>query len=1320
MGENGQTVSAARGGWRRRAFVGLGVFCTLLLIFHRPLILTLARQIVRHRAAAENLKLDFRLEGNIFTNLTVRNLRVVPTGRSAVESIDLDLVHVDYSWLGLIRHGMPQFLRGVDLRSARVILNPGNEPKEKHPRPASIKPELPTVFPERLRISDATLIVRDSPRDLVIEHVDLDLNPRQPGQLRIEKLQLPTGRNWSKIVAQTSYANRDLILRDLALNDQDRVHLLNIEASRIGAKQLSITLEAVIGGGTISGDAAFTERASSLNAKIRLAAGKVPADSFNKYLDLPEGFIRGDVERLVLDLSGTLDAPRTWSGTIGGQVNDFSVGEIGFDRAVLDIVARDGTVALRAVDIVQGKNEFHLRGTSELPGKMSGFGRSAAALQIAAKVPDLSQASALAGGNLSGSADLNGKIDIVNARLETSLDVMGESIGFSEGTIGKLTANIKASKIMASGTRPGSATPATTRTPATPATARKRAAPVTKERPWFADLNSNVSFEASAIRFRDYAIDSVSGTLTGVNDKLEIERLEIGRKENRLAITGQYNLPEDLRKLRSQPAQLNVSLSANELGDYWAVDSPDKVSGPLQMTGQLESKAGLANGQLSIFGAGLRTRDLIFKHLSAQCIVVNNTIYLNDLTASLNEQDFVRANGVVDFRAPYHYAGKLSANVADLSRLKPMLRASGNENELAGSLVIDWEGIGNAIKFENSGKLKLALNNGRYGELQSLQATVDATYSPDGLDVPTIFLSSNRMAFQAIVQAKGDTLEITKFQLDQAQAKYASGYISIPFVWKNLGRDAPVLPSTGKVIANFQSENVDLKRLFDDIGVKPVTAGTLNAKLEAGGTISDLNARLDVEMRDLRSEKIAGMEPATISLTAQSEHDRLTVLGKLQQAKIQPMELTASFPFDLPKIVRERKLPDDTPVQAKVRLPRSSVNFVRQFVPSVQQMDGDLALDVDLGGTVARPVFNGQASITVNVARANDPTLPALQNFKGRLSFANDALNFEQFTGELSGGHFTLSGRITFPKLTSPNLDLRLKSDSALVARNDALTMRADADVQFAGPINSASVTGRIALTNSQFLKNVDLIPIGLPGRPAPEPPSSHPQLSFPTPPLRDWKFDVAIKTKDPVLIRGNLATGGAVADLHFIGTGERPGLQGLVRLQNVEATLPFSRLQIASGFLYFDPSDSLNPKIDLHGTSVIRDYTIHVYIYGTSLAPEAVFNSEPPLPQEEIISLLATGTTREELTGNNNILAGRAAMLLVQQLYRKIFKKGQATQSNSVFNRLDVDVGTVDPRTGQQQATARFKINDQFVVVGDLGVGGGYRGIVKYLIRFD
>src|SRR5437899_1074609 len=584
--------------------------------------------------------------------------------------------------------------------------------------------------------------------------------------------------------------------------------------------------------------------------------------------------------------------------------------------------------------------------------------------------------------------------------------------------------------------------------------------------------------------------------------------------------------------------------------------------------------------------------------------------------------------------------------------------------------------------------------------------------------MPIMFFATSNMDFHAIAQAKGDTLEINKIQLDQGQARYASGYLSIPFVWRNLGTNAPVIPSSGKVSATFQSENLDLKKLFDDLGIKARTSGILNAKLDAQGTVADPNARMDVQIRDLRNELWPKMEPATFELSAQAAQNRLTILGKLQQARIQPAQINANMPLDIPKIVRARKLPDDTPITAKARVPRSSVNFVRQFVPDLEQLDGDLGLDVDVSGTLGNPVLSGAGDMTVNVARFTNATLPALRNFNARLTFAQNALSLDRFRGDLAGGPFTMTGRVTFLKLTAPTLALRRKAESVLVARSDTLTARADSDIRITGPFAAATVTGNVAMTNSHFLKNIDLIPIGLPGRPAPQPPSERPEFSLPTPPLRDWKFDVAIKTKDPVLIRGNLATGEATGDLKLTGTGLHPGLQGVVQMQDVEATLPFSQLEVSHGSVTFTPDDSMNPKIDLQGTSVIRDYTVRVYVYGTLLSPEAIFTSEPPLPQEEIISLIATGATRQELS-TGNVLAGRAAMLLVQQLYRKIVKKGEPTQSNTVFNRLDLDLGTVDPRTGQQQATVRFKIDNHLVLTGDVGVRGDFRGKLKYLIRF-
>jgi autotransporter translocation and assembly factor TamB len=1288
VAEDRQAKAQTRRTWRRAA-MALAVCVALFAIFHRPILLAIGRQIALRYAARENLEANFRLEGNLFTNLTVRNLHAFPTGPSGIESIDIDRLYLDYSLLGLARHGLSHFLDNVEARSARIVLSPAKAPlRVRPPRP---KLTLPSLFPERIRLSDATLVVRNQPQDFVAEHVDLDLNPRTPGDLRIEVLQLPAGDRWLKISAKSSYANKNLVIRDLVLSKQEQLHILSLDASHIEAKTLAVTLDCSIGGGQISGSTTLSETKTSLDSKTHLMAANIAAESLNKFLLLP-GYLSGQIEHLSLDGTGAIDAPSTWNGTISLRMSDVHRREIDFDRGVLEISADQGKGILRSADLIQGVNEFHLRGTTELPSDINDFGRTPTTLEIAGSTLDLRRLTARLPEQLTGVAQFNGKIDIVNSQIEANLNVTGDSVGFPNGTVEKVSATANVSKIVP---------------------------PANVKKPWFAELRVRSNLKISNAHYRDYLIDSVEGTVDVFDDIVSLEPLNLRRNQNELVVRGQYRLPEEVGKVVSQAAGLDFSLNAPETSDFWAPDSPDKLSGPLQIAGQITWKQQVANGQLSIFGANLKMRDLVFQQLSSQFSISNNVIYLNDLTASLNERDSANGHGSFNLHAPYNYNGKLSANISNLSTLQPLFRGFGNQNELSGSIAFDWEGSGNAQTFKNSGKLKLVLEKGRYGDLQSVRANIDATYSPDGLDVPIIFFASNNMDFQAIAQAKGETLEISKIQLDQGAAKFAAGYASIPFVWRNLGTSASVCPSNGKVVANFQSENLDIKKFFEDVGAKPVTSGILNIKLDAQGTIADLDARLDVQMRDLRSERFPKLEPATFDLSAQAIHDQLTVSGKLQQPRIQPLELSANLPFDIPKIARTRKLPDETPISAKARLPRSSVNFIRQFVPEVQQLDGDLGLDVDVRGTIARPVLSGSADMTINVARPSNVTLPALNNFKARLNFTGDALTIQQFGGELSGGKFGMTGGVRFPKLTQPTVDLQLKADSALIARNDTLTARANADIKVTGPFASANVTGAIAMTDSHFLKNIDLIPIGLPGRPAPEPPSARPEFSFPEPPFRDWKFDVSIRTKDPVGIRGNLATGGATADLKLTGTGLRPELQGTVRLENVEATLPFSRLQVSYGFLYFDPSDSMNPRIDLQGTSVIRDYTVRVYVYGTLDAPETIFTSQPPLAQEEIISLIATGVTRAELSGNSNVLAGRAGMLLVQQLYRKIFKKGESTQSNTVFNRLDLDVGTVDPRTGRQQVSGRFKINDQFVIVGDIGVGGTYRGMLKYLIRF-
>ncbi len=490
---------------------------------------------------------------------------------------------------------------------------------------------------------------------------------------------------------------------------------------------------------------------------------------------------------------------------------------------------------------------------------------------------------------------------------------------------------------------------------------------------------------------------------------------------------------------------------------------------------------------------------LVVKQLSMQTAIANNTVYLNDLTATLNDKDYVTAHGTVKLEKPFAYTGVATANLADLSTFEPLLnsdassepgsatparRVGKQRTPLGGSLVVNWNGQGEAATFKNNGDLKLKIERGRYADLKNLQANVEAHYTPEELNIPIIYLASDKLIFQAILQAKDSMLEISKIQIDQGTAKYATAYASIPFIWTNLGTQRPLVPPNGKVAINFQSENLDIAKLFENIGAKPPAIGQLSVKLEAQGPLDQLQASLDLKLQSLRATALEKLEPATVNIGMRLENNQLRVDGRVQQAKIQPLQIEAHLPLDLSKLRAERKLDEQTPLNASVRLPRSSINFVKEFVPALRTLDGTLAMNVNVGGTIAKPALSGTADMNINVARLENASLPALTNFKALLNFRDNTLNFDRFGGDMAGGPFTLSGRITLPKLTEPKLDLRLKANSVLVARNDNLTARVDADVKVEGPLQSATVSGQILTTNSRFLKNIDIIPISL-ARPA-------------------------------------------------------------------------------------------------------------------------------------------------------------------------------------------------------------------------------------------
>src|SRR5262249_34118774 len=310
-----------------------------------------------------------------------------------------------------------------------------------------------------------------------------------------------------------------------------------------------------------------------------------------------------------------------------------------------------------------------------------------------------------------------------------------DAIGFSDGIIDNLNATLRASK---------------------------KVGDADNKRPWFADLRTTMEFTLTGIRYRDYIVDSVYASMNASDDTLGLDHVTVRRNQNELSIRGRYQVPENIGKAASQPLQLDIALNPPETGDFWVAKSPNKISGPLQMTCHIERKQGIVDGQVSLSGSNLKMRDLVVQRLSAQSSIANNVVHLDECSATLNNTDYINATGTFNLQAPQHYGGKASASVSNLTVLEPLLRAFDNQSQLAGSFKLDWEGSGQVVTasqpsgskstaaqavapWKNTGNLKLILEKARYGNLQRLQANIDASYSPDGLDVPIIFFATTNM-----------------------------------------------------------------------------------------------------------------------------------------------------------------------------------------------------------------------------------------------------------------------------------------------------------------------------------------------------------------------------------------------------------------------------------------------------------------------------------------------------------------------------------------------------------------------------------------------
>ncbi len=1301
--------------WLRRIFRTLLVLILLAIIFHRPLFHTVVRLVLIKVAARQHLTLDVHFSGNIFTNLAVEGVHARPngTGKTPVERIDIERVRLDYSLILLAKKGVGEFLRSYEIKNAELIFTaePSRDEKEKQQK-KSLARDLnnllaqPAAYADRVRIDQFNIVIHSTDGEVAVRGIDILLDPDRVGFLRVASVHVPKMPAWENLSAETSYVARNLYIRGLALAPEIVLDEVNFDASQRAQNKGSMMLKGHFFGGTgeitLAGSQLKKKGENldkSYDTSLRIEAANVSVASAAAYFQAPPVPVE-KLARLSVSFKGEPEKPQTWDGGATVRVEGIGAGGMKIDSVETVATFKNGRADITAGNLAIGKNSVALTATAALPASVNDFPKSSVDAVVKIDAPDLAALTAMMPEPLTGAGGGEGKVAFKEQHFTADLALTMNGIESKQLGVGSATIRFAGSTTLGNTSRAA-----------------------------IENLDGHVTADFKTLRFQTFTADSAAVDVLAHGDLVTLKKLELVRAENSISASGTYRVPSDLKNAAAAPVEGQFSIKAPRLEAFGFAVKDKVLSGHLDGDGAVKMVNAKVAGSVRLDGGEFQLGDFKTGPLAVKIAVADDTATVEEFALKFSGNDQIAASGKVGTRAPFLYEGGAIVSVKDLAIFQPLLAVFGVAEPVKGALQIDWNGKSepplqpaDAASADHSGDLSLSLTKGSYGKFDLSEIKVAGIYGPGFASTSELNFVTGSTSLAGALEIKEGKLRFRDIALAQGKLTVLTGYIIVPIDLSNL--KAPV-PLDQRLAANVNAKDLDIEQLLASFGQTAPVSGTFTANIVAGGTALQPSAHLKVAAHKLKSKAAAQFDPAELDLNVHYSQKELTLDSTLRQPQIQPLTIKGHVPLDLDATVKNKKIDPNLPIDLTIKLPPSSLAVVPKLAPAVRRIEGNVGIDVHAGGTVGKPELSGAADMKITSARLANEAVPAIGGFQANLVFAGDTLTFKTFRGEIGGGTFDLGGTTKFPKITEPIFDLKLRAKDVLARRDDSVTVRADTDLKLEGPLAAATASGTVFITNSRFFRDIDILPIGLPGRPKPKAKPRSVEgsktVSFDKPPLRDWKFDIAIKTRpdDPFRIRGNLANGAAAVDLKLAGTGLQPYLDGNVRVDNFVASLPFSKLTVTRGFIYFTPDEPFQPSLDLQAEANMRDYRIDAYISGNTDEPQVTLTSEPPLAQADIVSLLATGATASELTGNPDVLAGRAAVLVFQQLYRKVFKKNAPSENETLLDRFHLDIGATDSRSGGQEVSATFKLGEQLYLIGEIDVTGGFTGRLKYLLRY-
>jgi translocation and assembly module TamB len=335
---------------------------------------------------------------------------------------------------------------------------------------------------------------------------------------------------------------------------------------------------------------------------------------------------------------------------------------------------------------------------------------------------------------------------------------------------------------------------------------------------------------------------------------------------------------------------------------------------------------------------------------------------------------------------------------------------------------------------------------------------------------------------------------------------------------------------------------------------------------------------------------------------------------------------------------------------------------------------GSVNLQVDVRGTVQNPDLRGTA-VLANASLRRQGLFTGLTNVNGTLSFNQNQIRLNNIQGTAGGGTVHAEGTALLQNNAVQSMNIQIDgTEVRLRGYPEGLRTVINANLNLRGALASPLLEGSIAIQSLAYKSGFEDFLAML----------SEQTRSTSSTPLGPMRLSLHVEGGKNITIQNQLATVEARVDVDLKGTVADPSLTGHVEASGGTLLFQGNRYTVTRGNIDFVNPIKIEPVIDIEAESQVRDYRVILSITGRGDNPKLSMRSDPPLPELEIVSLIAGGTTRSELQQRSGDLARSVSS-------ERLFQSGAAS---ILFDLLQQRVGN---RVGLL-GTGRVRI-DPFLV---------------------